>query len=101
MTVITSLVSWLSNFHRMVRKREQSLDHYLFFVFTEETTSLTGDGATVISNCLVASWTSRSNSESESESEITIAAVMRSGARQQKEGRRSVRTAAWYLRIRV
>ena len=53
------------------------------------TAYLIGHRATVISDRLVASWTSRSNPESESE--ITIAAIMRSGARQRKEleGRRS------------
>ena len=47
------------------------------------TANLTGDRATVISDRLVASWTSRSNSESESE--ITIVAIMCSAARQRKE----------------
>ena len=48
---------------------------------------LTGGGATVINDRLVASWTSCSNSESESE--ITIATIMCSGVCQRKEGRRS------------
>ena len=38
---------------------------------------------------VVTSWTSHSNSEFESESEITIMAIIRSGARQRKEGKRS------------
>ena len=54
-----------------------------------EATSLTGDGATVISEHLVAFWMSCLNLESESESEITVVTIMCSGAHQQKEGRQS------------
>ena len=79
---ITSLVSFLSSPQKAKRGLGMSLNH-LHSVY------LTDDGATVISDSLVASWTSRSNSKSESESEITIAAIMRSSACQRKEGRRS------------
>ena len=64
-----------------------------------------GDGATVISDRLVASWTSRANSESESE--ITIAAICAqsrvSKKREADQNHYPVRytTAARYFCIRV
>ena len=70
-------MSWIKAAVLLPRKLQQMNNEQKML----QTTSLTGDGAIVISDSLVASWMS--------ESEITITAIMRSGTCQRKEGRRS------------